>query len=306
MGIGLRRPIAEGSDRSRSRAVPHRLARPASRPLLRAAAVSALVLGSALPAAAQVLIYEGQPGLAPRGYPVPPGAYPPGAYPPGGAFPVPQARYPVLPPEEIRAIVQSLGYWNIGAPKLSGRFYLVAAADQEGRALLRVNAFTGRVVSARAIPGGPAVAAPAPAPAPQRATPQRPAPPAVARAPSAPPPVPSSDAASVAGTPAPLPPQRPPEATMAAVTPAPSVVPSAAPAAVAPAAPAAAATPPAPGASANAPAGQTAAQQSATAAPSATPAQPAQPQKRKAGAGTATTDSAAAGTASVLSRPKSP
>ncbi len=280
------------------------------RPVLRAAAVSALLFGSALPAAAQVLIYEGQPGLAPRGYPVPPGAYPPGTYPPG-TYAVPQARYPVLPPEEIRAIAQSMGYWNVGAPKLSGRFYLVAATDQEGRALLRVNAFTGRVVSARNIPGGPAVAAPAPYPAPQRA-----APPATARA--VPPPAPTysapAPAPAMAGTPAPLPPQRPPEATMAAVTPAPAAVapstpaPSTpAPAAPAATAPAASAAQPAPGASANAPAGQTAAQQSANAAPSATPAPPAsaaQPQKRKAGAGTATTDSASAGTASVLSRPK--
>lgn len=268
-----------------------------SRPVLRAAAVSALLIGSALPAAAQVLIYEGQPGLAPRGYPVPPGAYPPGTY-PGGAYGVPQARYPVLPPEEIRSIVQSMGYWSIGAPKLSGRFYLVAASDQEGRALLRVNAFTGRVVSARAIPGGPggpggpAMAAPAPAP-------QRQAPPATARAvPPAPAPSYSAPSPTIAGTPAPLPPQRPPEATMAAVTPAPAVVAPAAPE------PAAVAAQPTPGASANAPAGQTAAQQSANAAPSATPASPAQPQKRKAGAGTATTDSASAGTASVLSRPK--
>ncbi|MFG1215184.1 hypothetical protein V5F72_10305 [Xanthobacter flavus] len=289
--------------------MPHTVPLPVgSRPVLRAAALSALLLGSALPAAAQVLIYEGQPGLAPRGYPVPPGAYPPGTY-PGGAYGVPQARYPVLPPEEIRGIVQSLGYWNIGAPKLSGRFYLIAASDQEGRALLRVNAFTGRVVSARTIPGGPAVAAPAPAP-------QRQAPPATARA-VPPAPAPSYSAApspSIAGTPAPLPPQRPPEATMAAVTPAPAAVAPAAPVvptpAPAPAPAPAAATPPAqpaPGASANAPAGQTAAQQSANAAPSATPAQPAspaQPQKRKAGAGTATTDSASAGTASVLSRPK--
>lgn len=283
-------------------------------PVLRAAAVSALLIGGALPAASQVLIYEGQPGLAPRGYPVPPGAYPPGAYPPGGAYPVPQARYPVLPPGEIRAIVQSLGYWNIGAPKLSGRFYLIAASDQEGRALLRVNAFTGRVVSARNIPDGPAIAAPAPAP-------QRSAPPATARA-VPPVPAPSYSAVpspSIAGTPAPLPPQRPPEATMAAVTPAPAAVAPAAPVAATPApaaaptpaaatAPAAPAAQPAPGASANTPAGQTAAQQSANAAPSATPAPPAstaQPQKRKAGAGTATTDSAAAGTASVLSRPKS-
>lgn len=277
-------------------------------------AFPALLLGAGLmqaaPAAAQVMIYEGPYG-PPRGYMVPP--------PPPG--------YAGLPPWEVRNIVRNMGYWEVSRPRLAGRFYVVAAMDDEGPVTLRVDAFTGRVVGARSLNGGPTIAIPAPS-APRRdlvpGAPQTPRSPSVARvAPNAP-----------------LPPPRPPEATMAAVTPAPSM---AAPAAVpsAGAAPAASPAPAAPspgekpvaardaegaGDAANpavapaparvalpaanampaanatppvnaAPAGKEPVPQSASADPAVAP-------PKKAGAGTATTGSASAGSASVLSRPK--
>lgn len=226
------------------------------------AALGAALLFSA-PAGAQALIYEGQYGGVPR--------YAPPAY-------------AVLAPGEVRNIIRNMGYGRVSVPRLVGPVYLVAAVDDEGPVTLRVDARTGRVVSAYTARNTPTIVAPAPyRPAPPAPRTARVTPPAAAPSAGAPPAMP-------AFTPAPLPPSRPPEASMAAVTPAP-VAP--------PVPPVAAPGAPAPQSEATAPA----APQAAT-APAPAAQQPAAPPRKKAGAGTATTDSAAAGSASVLSRPK--
>lgn len=251
--------------------------------------IGALILGAAItpsaPTAAQVLLYEG-----PYGYERPYGP------PPRGYVPAPPRGYGMLPPGEVRAIVVGMGYRQVSRPRLAGRTYVVTAVDEDGPAVLRLDAFTGRVVSARSVYGGPTIAVPTPpGPGPRRTPP--PAPPR-AHAPAQPP------VAVAPSLPAkPLPPSRSPEPAVATVTPAPT-----APQAV-PAPDAAKAGVPQP------PASQSAAPQAEPANPGATPANPeagrsaaqsvsAAPQRRKAGAGTATTDTATAGSASVLSRPK--
>lgn len=263
--------------------------------------VPAFFLGAALmPAAAsaQVLIYEGP-------YGPPPGYY-------GGRPPVP--RYPILAPREVMNIVREMGYWRVSVPRLAGGTYVVTAADEEGPVVLRINAATGQVLSARGINGGPTIAVPSGPPPHREASPGAPprsAPPPVARL--APAPSPS----------APLPPPRPPEASVAAVTPAPNDVPApnaapaaplspqaTAPANVAPsvptpsgaAAPATSAAPANPSPPPAAPAPTPPKPQEAQANPAAQA--PQGPVSRKAGTGTGTPGASSAGTASVLSKPK--
>lgn len=238
-------------------------------------AACALVLGagllSAAPAGAQPLVYEVPFGPPPRST-------------------GPRYEDGVLAPGVIRSIVRGMGYRNVSVPHLRGRVYAITATDEEGPALLRIDAYTGHVVAAVNLNGGPTTAVPGP----DRAAPPRGAR-RVARPPvnvpstaSAPPPAPPLEAA-------PLPPSRPPEAAVAAVTPA-LVVPPPAPAApgaspavqeAAPVSPPPEATPP-----------------TASGSAAAVNPAPAQPPRRTAGAGTATTDSASAGTASVVSKPK--
>ncbi|MFS8037332.1 hypothetical protein ACI7BZ_10280 [Xanthobacter sp. AM11] len=270
-------------------------------------ATAALAIGVALlPAAAsaQALIYE-QPYGAYRTYPMP----------------APPAGYARLAPGEVRAIVRGMGYWEVSRPQLRGPTYFLTAMDEEGLVVLRVNAFTGRVVAARTAYGG--------SPLPQ--VPPTGAPRATRRA--APVPVPGEgEGASSAARVAPLPPPRPPEATMAAVTPAPvtsapvapapaplpppspaagpgpAASPDAAAKPVATPAPAAAqgpppASPPA-SAAANATPPANAMPSARAGAPQSASAEPPASARKTPGAGTATTGSAAAGSASVLSRPK--
>ena len=118
--------------------------------------ISALILGAAImpsaPAAAQALIYE-----VPYGYERPYGP------PPRGYVPAPPPRgYGLLPPGEVRAIVVGMGYRQVSRPRLAGRTYVVTAVDEDGPAVLRLDAFTGRVVSARSVYGGPTIAVPTP------------------------------------------------------------------------------------------------------------------------------------------------
>lgn len=247
--------------------------------------IGALILSAAImpsaPVAAQVLLYEG-----PYGYERPYGP------PPRGYVPAPPPRgYGMLPPGEVRAIVVGMGYRQVSRPRLAGRTYVVTGVDEDGPAVLRLDAFTGRVVSARSVYGGPTIAVPTPpGPGPRRTPPP----------PRAPAPVSPPVAAAPVSPARPLPPSRPPEPAVATVTPAPrpAPAPDAANTASPQSIPAQAAVPQAapadPGAtSANPEAGRSAAQSA-----------PAAPQRRKAGAGTATTDTATAGSASVLSRPK--
>ncbi|ABS65736.1 conserved hypothetical protein, conserved [Xanthobacter versatilis] len=256
--------------------------------------IGALILSAAImpsaPIAAQVLIYEGPYGYA-RPYGPPPRAY----------VPAPPRGYGMLPPGEVRAIVVGMGYRQVSRPRLAGRTYVVTAVDEDGPAVLRLDAFTGRVVSARSVYGGPTIAVPTPpGPGPRRPPP---------------PPAPPRSQPPVAAAPSspakPLPPSRPPEPAVATVTPAPAVpqiapAPDAAKAAApqAPAAPQPAAATPSPPAQSAAPANPGATPANPEAGRSAAQSASAAPQKRKAGAGTATTDSATAGSASVLSRPK--
>lgn len=278
-------------------------------------AVPALFLGAVLiPAAAsaQVLIYE-------EPYGPPPGYY-------GGQVPSRVPRYPILAPREIMNIVRGMGYWRVSVPRLAGGTYVVAAADEEGPVMLRINAATGRVLSARSVNGGPTIAVPSPQPhrqAPPSAQPRSAAPPVARLAPN---PAPG----------APMPPSRPPEASVTAVTPAPGDVPAPGAVPAAPGTPPAAspsavspsASPAAPQATAPASAAPSAQTPSVAAPPAATTSAPASPVdasakpvvsqeaqanpaptasrgpvNRKAGTGT-TPGSASAGTASVLSKPK--
>jgi len=284
---------------------PFRLASPALFLGVALLPAALLPIGASVPAAAQVMIYEGPYGAPP-------------AY--GYEVPARVPRYPILPPREVMNIVRGMGYWQVSLPRLAGGTYVLTAVDEEGPAVLRVNAATGRVVSARTLNGAQTIAVPG---APRRsaappAPPRNAAPPVARLAPS---PQPSA---------APLPPPRPPEASMAALTPAPAA--PAAPGAVAPAAPAAVApgaTPPAqqstgpvPPASAVPPPAPIQAPAQPPAAPSGASAEAPSPGAagkapdapagvsqagqgpRKAGVGTAASGSASAGTASVLSKPK--
>ena len=271
------------------------------------------------------------------GYPEPYGGRP-GAYgsPPGY---VPLPRSGVLPPAEIRNILLDMGYRQVSRAQLQGRTYVIAAWDDSGPAMLRIDAFTGRVLSARSVRGGPTIAVPSPGPArPPRVAPPRGPNVAVRPDPSASAPRSPNAAARAVPAPqapasAPLPPQRPELASAPPVPASGSTVPAAtapavpavsAPAAAAPAASAAApsATPaspagtagavnPAPKAAAPAGAGAVEAPTAAVtpaAKPAANPApKPASKPERAAGAGTAT-GTPSAGAASVLSRtaPKAP
>ncbi|MFS8042039.1 MULTISPECIES: hypothetical protein [Xanthobacter] len=275
--------------------------RPLARPVR--FGVAAFILGAGLmplaPATAQVLLYEGPYGYA-RPYGPPPRAYPVPPAPPRG--------YSMLPPGEVRDIVVGMGYRQVSRPRLAGRTYVVTGVDEDGPAVLRLDAFTGRVVSARSVYGGPTIAVPTP-PGPG-AGPRR------APSPSAPPRAPAPVSPPVAAAPAaPLPPSRPSEGAVAAVTPGPAVTqpaPSSAPAVPGPeaakgAAPQSAPTQSAPAQSTPAPTAPASAAATASkpdAGRSAAPQSASASQRRKAGAGTATTDNAAAGSASVLSRPK--
>ncbi|MGR7995699.1 hypothetical protein [Xanthobacter sp. ZOL 2024] len=202
--------------------------------------------------------------------------------------PPPIRSYSMLPPGEVRRLVRNLGYWDVSVPRLAGRIYVLRATDEEGPVSLRVDAFTGRVVTVDS-------AVPRSAPPAYGALPR----------PASPPPV------------VPLPPRRPAEADLALTSPAapapaiaaPAAPPSAAPApsASAPREPAASAalqpapSAPAPSASARvapapsaAPVAAGASPAPATPVPAVAPALPA--------AGTATPGSEEAGSASVLSR----
>lgn len=228
---------------------------------------------------------------------------------PYGALPpryVPLPRGAVLPPGEIRNIVFRMGYRQVSQPIMQGRSYVLRARDEYGPALLRIDAFTGRVVSAQPLRGGETIAVPGAPPPPARAAPQRaPAPraPSVAARPS--PPRPEAPAAAPAE--APLPPKRPEVAAVPASPEAGSAAPAAAAADRAPepppvAAPAAASPAAAPAASSAAPA--------VAAKPEPVKPDPVKPEAAKpapsrpagVGAGTAT-GAASAGSASVLSRP---
>ncbi|WP_238119768.1 MULTISPECIES: hypothetical protein [unclassified Xanthobacter] len=212
--------------------------------------------------------------------------------------PPPIRSYSMLPPGEVRRLVRNLGYWDVSVPRLAGRIYVLRATDEEGPVSLRVDAFTGRVVTVDS-------AAPRPAPPAYGALPR----------PASPPPV------------VPLPPRRPAEADLALTSPAapapaiaaPAAPPSAAPAASAsasrePAASAAlqpapsAPAPSAPAPSASAPSASARVAPAPSAAPVAAGASPAPVTPVPAvapalpAAGTATPGSEAAGSASVLSR----
>lgn len=241
----------------------------------------------ATPAAAQYYRY---PDAGPYG-PVPPRYVP---LPRGGA----------LPPDEIRAIAFRMGYRQVSQPVMQGRSYVLRARDEYGPALLRIDAFTGRVVSAQPLRGAETIAVPGAPPPPMRAAPQRPPaprPPAVAARPSAPRSAAPVAAPAEAPAEAPLPPKRPEFAAAPAVPEAGSAVPPAtAPAANADRAPAPAPAAVSPVAS---PAAPPAAQETKpVAAARPDPAKPAPARPAGVGAGTAT-GAASAGSASVLSRP---
>ncbi|MFG1477794.1 hypothetical protein V5F53_03915 [Xanthobacter sp. V4C-4] len=235
-----------------------------------------MALAPLTPAGAQYLIYE-----RPYGYERPP------VYVPAPRGPL---HYVMLPPAEVRRRLESMGYWQVSRPVLSGRIYTVTAVDQEGPASLRLDAYSGEVLAARPLRALPPVAArPAPVPG------QIPAPPPVAIG-SAPRPAPA----------APLPRARPPEAGLAFSAPAPMVTPPppetaqgrvpATPAAV----PGQAAAPAGPSSSAVAGSPVPA----AASGPAVGPAPPlADAARAGTGAGSATPGGSNAGSASVLSRP---
>ncbi|MFG1361210.1 hypothetical protein V5F67_19785, partial [Xanthobacter tagetidis DSM 11602] len=110
-------------------------------------------LALAAPAGAQVYY----PGPVPGPYVVPP-----------------RPGYVMLPPWEVRNIVRGMGYWRISQPQLSGRIYTVAAVDEEGPVVLRIDGFTGRVIAARNLTGGPPPYVPPPAAQAPRAAPKPP------------------------------------------------------------------------------------------------------------------------------------
>lgn len=219
---------------------------------------------------------------------------PPRVYVPG-----PPAGYQMLPPWEVRNLLRRMGYSRVAPPHLSGRIYAVSAVDDEGPVILRVDAYTGRVLDARVIGGrGPTIVMPAEPP--PRGVPSAPSskPHVASRtSPSAPLPRPrpaqaSGPSQTAAAVPGPVP-------ADAAATPAPEVAAVPKPAASAPAAPPVAAAnagaeKPAPGAS---PSGAVATQAVASANPAA-PAPAAAPSQPSASKTPQSANSAAQGAAS--------
>lgn len=334
--------IRKGSPPVRS-AMPRSLVR--ARPIALAALLLGAGLASSGPAGAQVLIYEGPYGAPPpRAYPAPPPPYP--AAPRGYGMLGPAEVRAIVRGMGYRNVsaprlagrlyvltaVDEEGPAVLRIDSLTGR--VVSARSVYGGATIAAPSappprYGAPPPGAGRSPPPQARVAPAPSAAPARSAP-------VASAPASPVPLPPerpAEATVAAVTPAPVIAPAAPQ-TAAPQTTAPQTT---APQATAPqaTAPAAGATPQgaAPGgASATAPAGAPAlppAQGSAAPATGqgnagaanagkadATPASPAAsppaqaavapPPRKKAGAGTATTDNASAGSASVLSRPKTP
>ncbi|MBS7532721.1 hypothetical protein KHC28_03530 [Ancylobacter sonchi] len=114
--------------------------------------------GAALPAQAQVYY---RPYAPPPGYvPAPRYAPPPPRYPaPGTVYRpaiVPPYAPPVMPRADMRPMLGSMGLSNISRPRTDGQYYVSEATDAMGRRVqVRVNAYTGTIVSMRPI--GPAV-----------------------------------------------------------------------------------------------------------------------------------------------------
>ncbi len=238
------------------------------------------------PAAAQDLIYER-----------PPAALRPPVYVPRPRGPL---HYVMLPPAEVRRRLQSMGYWQISRPELSGRVYSLTAVDDEGPVNLHIDAYSGEVLGARplvALPPG-AGRPPLVPPAPVTAAPPRPVVPR-----------------------APLPPARPVEADVAvsAPVPPPASAPAAAgvvPSGVSPGAPAGAlpavsSTPagvaqPLSTSGTQSPAAPSAVAQTGASDATAAPVQPVAAPTSSGGAttaGSATPGGSSAGSASVLSSP---
>ncbi|MFG1402535.1 hypothetical protein [Xanthobacter sediminis] len=240
--------------------------------LLLACGVAALpaAFAAPAPAAAQYLIYEEPYGAAPPPY----GYERPPVYVPRPRGPL---HYVMLPPSEVRRRLQAMGYWQVSRPVLSGRVYVLTAADDEGLLSLQVDAYSGEVLRAHPVGALPPGAGRAPMVPPGRIT--------VA------PPRPVAPPASV-----PLPQPRPPEADVAlsapaavpAVPPPADAAPASQPAAVPPAGSPEAAPVPVPDAGAPPP---------VAASPEAAPA------SEPTSAGSATPGDTTAGSASILSRP---
>ncbi|MFG1369689.1 hypothetical protein V5F33_18390, partial [Xanthobacter tagetidis] len=133
------------------------------------------------------------------------------APPPGPYAAPPRPGYVMLPPWEVRNIVRGMGYWRISQPQLAGRIYTVAAVDEEGPVVLRIDGFTGRVIGARTIGGGPPpVSGPPPYGPPSYGPP-----PSV----QAPPAAPKPPKVAARPTVVPLPPPKPPELMEASAPP---------------------------------------------------------------------------------------
>lgn len=270
-------------------------------------------MGAAGPAAAQYY-YPAPPAPVPGYGPVYGRGYgPPPAY-GGPVYGAPVYGAPgMLPPEQVRAIVRTVGFGGVSLPTLQGRTYFVNAVGDMGPVLLAVDAFSGRVSSVGTViygmpqyrvqpPAGstrpPKVAARPPASAPVAKP--NPAPAAVA-APSAAPTAPKGPAPGVA---IPLAPEAtgqsgtelkggaPVARSTPAAQPTPASPPQAAPASTgAPATPAVSAPTPAPAASTSSPSSPSAPGTAIPLAPTPAPAAattpapaPASPQKPAASA----------------------
>lgn len=231
----------------------------------RAVAAPALVLALALAGvglaggAAQAQVYYRPYAPLPGYMPPPPPVYVP-SYPPPGGYYGPIARPyspPVMPRSDMTPMLRSMGLSNISRPRTEGDSYVSEATDAMGRRVrVRVNAYTGNVVSMRPV----GTVTPPPATGPIRTMPETnilpprrpdaPIPPASAALPNAgqapavlPPPVPSGGKPPASARPSEPPPPVPsdvakpavpaaPPASTAAATPA-----TATPAAVSPSAP---------------------------------------------------------------------
>ncbi|MDR6951926.1 hypothetical protein J2X65_001277 [Ancylobacter sp. 3268] len=92
--------------------------------------------------------YVPVPRYAPRAYPAPGSVYRPAIAPPYSP--------PVMPRADMRPMLSSMGLRNISRPRTDGQFYVSEATDAMGRRVqVRVNAYSGAIVSMR--PLGPAV-----------------------------------------------------------------------------------------------------------------------------------------------------